>query len=399
MMTEPAHPYLMENYTRAPITIVSGKGCEVMDDEGNRYLDLVAGLAVCALGHAHPAITAAIAEQAAQLVHCSNLYQHEPAGALATELAQRSGFARVFFCNSGSEANEAAIKLARKLAFRNGDTERRTILTCTGSFHGRTLGALTATANEKYHEGFDPLPAGFRHTIFNDAADLEKQLTGDVAAFLIEPIQGESGIYPANIEYLTLARELCDRHGALLIFDEIQCGMGRLGSLFAFEAVGILPDAITIAKALANGLPIGALLVNERCGAALRPGDHGTTFGGSPIPCAAALAHLRVRDRMRLDDHVRTAAAALLELLEQLAAAFPDRFERPRGRGLMLGLPVKTPFVASAFSREALRKGLLINAAGNNTLRFIPPLIISPEQLESAAEIIRELAPRVPAGE
>jgi acetylornithine/N-succinyldiaminopimelate aminotransferase len=397
MVSGSTHPYLLENYARAPITIVSGAGCELVDDSGKRYLDLVAGIAVCSLGHAHPKITEAIARQAGTLVQCSNLYGHEPAGDLATELAQRSGFARVFFCNSGAEANEAAIKLARKYAFRKDETERRTILSCSGSFHGRTLGALTATANEKYHEGFEPLPGGFRYTNFNDIADLEQTLTEDVAAFIVEPVQGESGVNIATLEYLTRARELCDKNGALLIFDEIQCGMGRLGTLFAFESMGILPDAITMAKALANGLPIGALLVNERCGSALRPGDHGTTFGGSPVPCAAALAHLHVRDELQLDTQVRSSSAMFFSLLGGLVAEYPQLFEKPRGMGLMIGLPVKAPYLASDFVREAMYDGLLINAAGNNTLRFVPPLLISEDQIERAVRIIRDLIPRVVA--
>jgi predicted acetylornithine/succinylornithine family transaminase len=283
------HPHLLQNYRRSPVTFVRGEGCELIDDAGNRYLDFVAGIAVCALGHAHPRIAAAISRQAATLVHCSNLYHHEPAGTLANRLAELSGFERVFFCNSGAEANEAAIKLARKWAYRRGETRRRTILTCSESFHGRTLATVTATANPKYQEGFDPLPAGFRTTAFNDLAALEAALDETVAAFLVEPVQGESGVWPASRAYLQRARELCDERGALLVFDEIQCGLGRLGSTFAFEHYGVRPDALTIAKALANGLPIGALLIGARCADALQAGDHGTTFGGSPVPCAAAL--------------------------------------------------------------------------------------------------------------
>ena len=282
--------HLLRNYARAPLTIVAGEGCELIASDGTRYLDMVAGIAVCALGHAHPAITQAIAQQAGTLVQSSNLFYHEPAGALADELAERSGFERVFFCNSGSEANEAALKLARKLAFRRGQRERRTILACRGSFHGRTLGSLAATDNPHYHEGFAPLPEGFAFTPFNDAAALDRAIDETIAAVIIEPVQGESGVWPAEREFLEIARSLCTERGALLIFDEIQCGMGRLGSLFAFESYGVRPDVITMAKALANGLPIGAVLLDAGAAAGLQAGDHGTTFGGSPVPCAAALA-------------------------------------------------------------------------------------------------------------
>jgi len=384
------HPHLLQNYRRTPINIVRGEGCELFDDRGNRYLDFVGGIAVCALGHAHPAIAKAIAAQAATLVQASNLYHHEPAGMLATELARRSGFGRIFFCNSGGEANEAAIKLARKLAFRRGETERRTILACRGSFHGRSLATLAATDNPKYQEGFGPLPGGFAFTPFNDSAALEKTLDTSVAAFIVEPVQGESGVHPAEPEFLAAARQLCSERGALLIFDEIQCGMGRLGTLFAFETFGVRPDVVTIAKALSNGLPIGAMLLEERAAAGLQAGDHGTTFGGSPVPCAAGLAHLLLRDQLNLDAHVKNVGPLLWGGLVSLAADFPQAFGPPRGRGLMLGLPVREPFEAKSFMDAArIEKRLLINAAGNNTIRIIPPLIVSAEQIEDGLRRLR----------
>jgi predicted acetylornithine/succinylornithine family transaminase len=372
---------LLENYARAPLTIVRGEGVWLFDDGGNRFLDFVAGIAVCALGHAHPAITAAIAEQAGRLVQCSNLYHHEPAGTLANELAGRSGFERVFFCNSGSEANEAAIKLARKLAYRRDETERRTILACEGGFHGRTLGSLAATANPAYHVGFEPLPGGFEHVPFNDIQALERALDERVAAFIVEPVQGESGVIAADPEYLRAARRLCDERGALLIFDEIQCGMGRLGTLFAFDAYGVRPDLVTMAKALANGLPIGAVLIDGRAAGGLQPGDHGTTFGGSPVPCAAARAHLKLRDEFGLDDHVRAVGAFLYDGLLDLALRFPAIANAPRGRGLMLGLPIREPYQAREIAAAAREQEfLLVNAAGGNTLRFVPPLVLSVEE-------------------
>jgi predicted acetylornithine/succinylornithine family transaminase len=381
------HPHLLKNYTRAPITIVRGEGCELIDDKGNRYLDFVAGIAVCALGHAHPDITRAIAAQAATLVQASNLFYHEPSGTLANELAGRSGLERVFFCNSGTEANEAAIKLARKLAFRRNESKRRTILSCEGSFHGRTLGALAATSNTAYHEGFEPLPGGFAYTPFNDVAALERALDDTVAAFIVEPVQGESGVKPATVEFLTAARRLCDERGALLVFDEIQCGMGRLGTLFAFDAFGVRPDLITMAKALSNGLPIGAVLIDAAAASGLQPGDHGTTFGGSPVPCAAALEHLHVRDRLGLDTHVLRAGARLLAGLQDIAHRYADVFGPPRGLGLMLGLPVLAPYTTKAFVDAARdRERFIINGAGDNTLRFVPPLIVSEAEIDDALE-------------
>ena len=390
----PDHPHLLQNYSRAPITIARGEGCELIDTNGVRYLDMVAGIAVCALGHAHPAITEAIAKQAATLVQASNLFHHEPAGQLANELAERSGLERVFFCNSGAEANEAAIKLARKLAYRKGETQRRTIISCMGSFHGRTMGALAATSNAKYHEGFEPLPLGFAYVPFNDIAALEAAIDETTAAFLIEPIQGESGVKPADLAYLQAARRLCDERGALLIFDEIQCGMGRLGKLFAFQAIGVRPDVVTIAKALSNGVPIGAVLIDGAAASGLQPGDHGTTFGGSPIPCAAAMAHLRFRDEHDLDAHVTAMGVRLRVGLAKIASANPAVFGAPRGRGLMLGLPVCTTHEAKAFVEVArIREHLLLNAAGENTLRFVPPLIITEVEIDkmllSFARVVR----------
>ena len=383
------HPHLMANYARAEINIVRGEGSWLIDESGNRYLDMVAGIAVCALGHAHPRIARAIADQAATLVHVSNLVHHEPAGTLADRLAALSGFDAVFFCNSGAEANEAAIKLARKHAFRSGNPERNVILAARGSFHGRTFGALAATDNPAYHEGFGPMPEGFRHVPFNDVAALEHAIDEHTACFLVEPVQGESGVLPAERGYLEAARRLCDERGALLIFDEVQTGMGRLGTLFAWQHYGVTPDAFTLAKSLANGLPIGALLVRGAAAAGLRPGDHGTTFGGSCVPAAAALEHLAIRDVVDMDAHVREIGALLRGELAAIAVAFPDVFDTPRGIGLMLGLPVKAPRKAADFVPFGLDHGLFINAAGRNTLRFVPPLVLSADEVRIASQRLR----------
>jgi acetylornithine/N-succinyldiaminopimelate aminotransferase len=376
---------LLGNYKRAPVTFVSGKGCELFDADGNAYLDMIGGIATCALGHAHPAIAQAVADQAQKLVHCSNLFGHEPAATLASELARRSGFERVFFCNSGTEANEAAIKLARKFAYRKGDANRKTIVSCTGGFHGRTMGALAATANAAYHEGFGPLPGGFRVLPFNDVQSLQQIVDETVAAVILEPVQGENGVICADLAFLQAARETCTQRGALLIFDEVQCGMGRLGSLFAFQRYGVQPDVVTLAKALANGLPIGAMLVREQFAWGLQPGDHGSTFGGSPIPCAAALAHLRVRDELSLDDRVERVRGRLFAGLHALARRFPLVFGEPRGAGLLAGLPVRQPHDAAEIVEHALvRSRVLFNKACNNTIRLAPPLIISAQEIDRA---------------
>ena len=383
------HPHLMQNYGRLEINIVRGEGCWLYDESGNAYLDLVAGLAVCALGHAHPRIARAIAEQAATLVHVSNLVHHEPAGTLADALAERSGFDAVFFCNSGTEANEAAIKLARKHAWRRGEPERNVILAARGSFHGRTLGALAATDSAAYQEGFGPLPGGFEHVAFNDVEALDAAIGERTACFLVEPVQGESGVLPASVQYLEAARRLCDERGALLIFDEIQCGMGRLGRLFASQYFGVVPDAFTLAKSLANGLPIGALIVRGEAASSLKPGDHGTTFGGSPVPAAAALEHLAVRDVLDLDHHVQSMGALLRAELAAIAAELPRAFEQPRGIGLMQALPVREPYLAKNFVTHGLDHGIFLNAAGRNTLRFVPPLIISADEIRDASQRLR----------
>lgn len=384
---------LLANYSRAPVTFVAGEGCELLDEHGVRYLDMVGGLAVCALGHAHPAITRAVSEQAARLVHCSNLYGHEPAATLARELAARSGIDRAFFCNSGTEANEAALKLARKVAYRSGDKNRYTIVSCTGSFHGRTFGALAATANAAYQEGFGPMLAGFRTTPFNDAGALERALDSNVAALIVEPVQGESGVIPADPAFLKAARELCTKRGVLLIFDEVQCGMGRLGPLFAFQKYGVAPDIVTVAKALANGLPIGAMLVREAFALGLQPGDHGSTFGGSPIPCAAALAHLRLRNEVQLEGHVNAISAMLFDGLRAISAEYPAVFGTPRGLGLLAGIPVRPEYDAATLVDRAREVSqVLFNKAGSNTIRLAPPLIVERGHVERALAALSDAA-------
>lgn len=392
---------LLDTYARAPITIVAGDGCELVDDTGRRYLDFIGGLAVSALGHAHPAIAEAIAAQARTLTHASNLYHHEPAGTLARELTHRLGMHGAFFCNSGTEANEAAIKLARKRAYRRGEPNRQMILACTGSFHGRTLGSLAATDNAAYREGFEPLPLAFDFVAFNDVDALRDAIDDRVAALIVEPVQGESGVRVAEVEFLSEARRLCDERGALLIFDEVQCGMGRTGSLCAFEKFGVRPDIVTLSKALANGLPIGVMLANERAASGFARGDHGSTFGGSPVPCAAALAHLRLRDELNLDACVAARSRQLFDAVTRLASASPEILGPPRGLGLLIGVPVHAPYSAAVIVTEARSCGLLIGSAGGNTLRFAPPLIVSRDEVERAATLFAaalEALAAVPVG-
>ncbi|MCV0403411.1 MAG: acetylornithine transaminase [Chloroflexi bacterium] len=369
----------LQTYARQPLTLVSGRGCWVTDDEGRDYLDLVAGIAVNVLGHAHPAVAEAVSRQASTLVQVSNLYFTLPQIELAEALVARSPFDRAFFTNSGTEANEAAIKLARRHGRERGAHE---IVSLTGSFHGRTLGSLAATGQPKYQAPFAPLPAGFRHVPPNDIEALTDAVTDATCAVILEPIMGEGGVHPLRDEYLAAAREACDRVGALLVLDEIQTGMGRTGTFFAFEPSGVVPDAVTLAKGLAGGIPIGALLVREAA-AAFQVGDHGTTLGGNPLSCAAALATLRVLDEEDLAGNARARGAELVAALQPLVGA--GVLAEVRGRGLMLGLETREP-IARAAVAEARELGLLVNATGDTTLRLVPPLVITSDEVGIAAD-------------
>ncbi len=371
----------LQTYARQPITLVSGSGCWVTDDGGREYLDLVAGIAVDVLGHAHPAIAEALATQAATLVQVSNLYYTLPQLDLAEALIARSPFDRAFFTNSGTEANEAAIKLARRHGRERGAHE---VVSLLGSFHGRTLGSLAATGQPKYQAPFAPLPAGFVHVPPNDPDALTAAVTESTCAVLLEPIMGEGGIHPLTDEFLAAARDACDRVGALLVLDEIQTGIGRTGTFFAFESTPIVPDGVTLAKGLAGGVPIGALLVREAA-AAFQVGDHGTTLGGNPLSCAAALATLRVLDEEDLPANATARGAQFTEALTPLVDE--GLLAEVRGRGLMLGLETSAPIARAAvgFARE---HGLLVNATGDSTLRLVPPLTITADEVTLAAERI-----------
>jgi predicted acetylornithine/succinylornithine family transaminase len=360
-------------YTRQPLTLVRGKGCWVWDDRGEKYLDLVAGIAVDVLGHSHPALVSAIADQAALLMQVSNLYYSLPQLELAEALTASSPFDRVFFVNSGTEANESALKLARRFG-----GSRREVVALTGSFHGRTLGSLAATGQPKYQEPFAPLPAGFVHVAPNDVAALVAAVGDQTCAVLLEPIQGESGIHPLTDEFLVAAREACDKVGALLIFDEVQTGVGRTGTFYAFEQTPVVPDVVTLAKGLAGGVPIGAVLA--RAGAdAFHAGDHGTTLGGNPLSCAAGLATLRVI----ADEGLMANAAERGRQFVTALASLPGVAE-VRGRGLMLGVETVGPIAKQVVAIARERHGLLVNATGETTLRIVPPLTISADEVDQA---------------
>ncbi len=370
----------LQTYARQPITLISGHGCWVTDDAGREYLDLVAGIAVNVLGHSHPAVAEAVARQAATLVQVSNLYYTLPQLELAEELVSRSPFDRAFFTNSGTEANEAALKLARR---HGGERSAHEVVSLVGSFHGRTFGSLAATGQPTYQAPFAPLPPGFRHVTPNDVDQLDATVTDATCAVLLEPIMGEGGVHPLTDEFLIAARAACDRVGALLILDEIQTGVGRTGTFFAFEQTPIVPDAVTLAKGLAGGIPIGALLVRERA-AAFKIGDHGTTLGGNPVSCAAGLATLHVIDT---DDLMANARARGAQLVEALAKLLADGvLAEVRGRGLMLGLETAKPIARAAVAVARDHHGLLINATGDSTIRLVPPLTIGADEVDLAVE-------------
>jgi predicted acetylornithine/succinylornithine family transaminase len=377
-----AHVHL-QVYARQPLTIVRGEGCWVWDDAGRTYLDLVAGIAVNVLGHAHPAVADALARQARTLLTTSNLYYTIPQLELAEALTTRSAFDRAFFTNSGTEANEAAIKLARRHGGARGAT---TIISLTNSFHGRTLGSLAATGQPKYQEPFAPLPGGFMQVPINDADALRAAVDDTTAAILLEPIQGESGIHPLTDGYLQAAREAADRAGALLILDEIQTGIGRTGTFFAFEQTPIVPDIATLAKGLGGGVPIGAMLTRESA-SVFHVGDHGTTLGGNPLTAAAALATLRVLDAEHLMDNARVMGARFADGLAALVA--DGLATEVRGRGLMIGLETAGPIARGAVAVARDEFGLLVNATGDTTLRIVPPLTISADEVDEAVTRLR----------
>jgi predicted acetylornithine/succinylornithine family transaminase len=389
---EMSEKYLMNTYRRAPVAFASGQGMRLTDVEGKTYLDFVGGIAVSALGHNHPALVQAISTQAARVLHTSNLYVIPEQALAARWLVEHSALDRVFFCNSGAEANEAAIKLARKFASRAG-SGRFEIIVAERSFHGRTLAALAATAQPKYHEGFAPLPVGFIPVPLNDLHALRAAVTPQTCAVLLEPVQGEGGVQAANPEYLQGVRALCDETGLLLILDEIQTGVGRTGRLFAYEHAGIAPDIMTLAKGLGGGVPIGAMLATEAVAQAFHPGDHGSTFGGNPLACAAALAVLTTIERDHLVDNAANVGTYLLQRLHGLADDHPV-VAGVRGWGLMVAVDLATE---AALVVDACRaRGLLVNAVQPATLRLVPPLIVTPADVDEAIGILDAVLAALP---
>jgi acetylornithine aminotransferase/acetylornithine/N-succinyldiaminopimelate aminotransferase len=380
---------IIGTYARYPAAMVKGSGCLLTDADGKEYLDFMAGIAVCGLGHSHPKITEAICRQAGELVHVSNLYYTEQQIELAEIITDNSFGEKLFLCNSGAEANEAAIKLAR---IYSGEG-RYKIISLSGSFHGRTLATVAATGQPKFHKGFEPLPEGFLHAPFGDLQALEQMIDGSTCAILCEPLQGEGGVRPLAKEYLQGIKALCVKHGLLLIFDEIQTGIGRTGTLFAYQQLGIEPDILTMAKALANGLPIGAMMTSARIAAPFIPGTHASTFGGNPVASAAAVATLKILLADGFLAEVRKKGEYFQAELNRLAKRFPAMIGSIRGMGLLVGAVLTEQGVAhgTEIVNKMFDRGFLMNFAGNVALRFVPPLIVTEEEIDRLVSALAEV--------
>jgi acetylornithine/N-succinyldiaminopimelate aminotransferase len=383
-----ADKFIANTYKRFPVVLTKGSGCTLYDTDGRSYTDFVAGIAVCNLGHAHPAITGALASQAQTLWHVSNLYYTVPQVELAAWLVENSFADRVFFCNSGAEANEAAIKLARKYYKERGENQRFRIIAMEQSFHGRTMATLSATGQDKIKKGFDPVLEGFDFAPFNDAAALRSKIRPDTCGVMLEPVQGEGGVRCPDSDYLKAVRQICDESGVLLIFDEIQTGMGRTGRLFAYEHFGVEPDVMTLAKALANGLPIGAMLAKEQVASAFGPGAHASTFGGTPIVTAAALEVCKSLVQGSVIEQGRETAEYFRQKLLGLKERH-DAIVDVRGLGMLLGMRLK--FNAESMVTQCMQRGFFINCIQENILRFVPPLIIKKEEIDALIECLDEL--------
>ena len=384
--------HVLKNYARQPLTLVRGRGTQVWDDAGKSYLDFTSGIAVSALGHCHPHWVATVQRQAAELIHVSNLFRAPQQGELAKRLVGYAGPGRVFFCNSGAEANEALIKLARLHGVEKaGGVEGKCykIICAKQAFHGRTYGGMSATPQEKIQKGFRPLVPGFSFGELNNLQSFVDLVDDETAAIFLETIQGESGINPCTPEFLRGIRQLCDQHNLLLMLDEVQCGIGRTGRFYSFEHLGVSPDAIGMAKGLGGGFPIGAMWVRDRYAELFHPGNHGTTFGGTPLGCAAALAVLDVLEREKLLEKVRAQSGPWHEALRKVGAEFPKHVVGVRGLGYLVGIAMTgdpTPYIAALRER-----GLLVPSAGGNVIRMLPPLNATAEELAKAVEIFREM--------
>ena len=390
--------YVMNTYGRFPITIEKGAGCKLWDTEGKEYLDFVAGIATCTLGHAHPALIEAVTAQIQKLHHVSNLYYIPEQGELAKWIVEHSCADKVFFCNSGAEANEAAIKLVRKYAHTVLEfLEQPVILTAKSSFHGRTLATITATGQPKYQKNFEPLVPGFEYVPYNDITAIEEAITnideGDrrVAAIMIEPLQGEGGVRPGDLEYFLRLRKICDDTGILLVFDEVQAGVGRTGKMWGYENLGIEPDIFTSAKGLAGGIPIGAMMCKASCDV-FEPGNHASTFGGNPFACASALAVLQTIEKDNLLQNVQARGEQLRTRLRAIVKKNPDIFVEVRGWGLINGMEIKADVELTSIDvvKKAMENGLLLAPAGPKVIRFVPPLIVTAEEIDRASDILEQ---------
>jgi acetylornithine aminotransferase len=387
---------VMPTYGRFPLAIARGEGCRLWDTDGKEYLDFVAGIATCTLGHAHPALVKAVTEQIQQLHHVSNLYYIPQQGQLAQWLIDHSCTDAAFFCNSGAEANEAAIKLARKYAHTKLNIQNPVILTANASFHGRTLATITATGQPKYQQNFDPLVPGFHYVPYNDFEALKTaiaqldQSTRQVAAILLEPLQGEGGVRPGDLAYFRQVRQLCDETGILLMLDEVQVGIGRSGHWWGYETLGIEPDIFTSAKGLAGGIPIGAMLCKTFCNI-FQPGDHASTFGGNPFVCAAALAVCQTLEQDNILSNVQERGAQLREGLNAIATQYPQHIQEVRGWGLINGIELTNSTSLSSIDivKAAMERGLLLVPAGANVVRMVPPLIVSATEINQAIDLLR----------
>jgi predicted acetylornithine/succinylornithine family transaminase len=389
-LIEDSDRYLMRTYNRQPLVLRKGRGIKVWGSDGKEYLDFVGGIAVNVLGHCHPRVVIAIQKQAQRLLHISNLYHIEPQIKLAKLLCTHSFADKVFFCNSGAESNEAAIKLTRKYAKEHYGQERFEIITALNSFHGRTLATITATGQEKFQKGFEPLMPGFKYVPFNDINALQSAINKNTCAVMLEPIQGEGGVKVPSDDYLKNVREICDKNGLLLILDEVQTGMGRTGKLFAYEHYGITPDIMTLAKGLGGGVPIGAMLATERVAASFQPGSHASTFGGNPLVCAAAIATLEaiLEDRFILD-HCSRMEAYFIKRLSQLKDDYPEKVVDIRGKGLIIAMELTidgTPAV-----KACAEKGVLINCTAGNVLRFTPSLLVEEKDIDHLVDVMEEV--------
>ena len=390
---------VMQTYGRFPIAIDKGEGCRLWDTDGKEYLDFVAGIATCTLGHAHPALIEAVTAQIKKLHHVSNLYYIPEQGQLAQMLVDNSCADKVFFCNSGAEANEAAIKLVRKYAHTQLDkVENPIILTAKASFHGRTLATITATGQEKYQTGFGPLPIGFEYVPYNDITAIENAVTNldegtlsRVVGIMIEPLQGEGGVRPGDLEYFLKLRRICDENNILLVFDEVQVGIGRTGKLWGYQNLGVEPDILTSAKGLAGGIPIGAMLCKDFC-AAFDPGNHASTFGGNPFVCASAIAVLETLDKENILQNVQQRGEQLRTKLRAIAQKYSSLFTEVRGWGLINGIELRDDIDLTSIDlvKAAMDEGLLLAPAGPKVLRFVPPLVVSQSEVDQAADILEK---------